>query len=385
MISLTLWLFLWSCFFVLAPSSLNINHSRSLVNLTLKTPNLFNNNSEIFMKQRKMKINRTKSAINYPYFDINSYRSSWIFVDKRTLRVRFRLYESLLHSIVSTHFLVRHTRTNQVRIYDEQNEIINSTLTLYLHNIKHGRHTVCLLLYTSKLMKNPKHIFCQDIIFNFHKYGHQDIDSDEYGNTFFFLLTQYAIVLGILCILQLVHAARKRRFLKTVYDKANALLNFMTENHHHLQENKSTIDLNNQTHSLEYLIYNLNRHALYNLDELQMQPTNENNVKIINNSSITDQRRKGNQKHLKLPNRLNEHVIIPLLEHRRRTIATTINNNFHLNDEDFYENYLDIPSNEEQSTSFQSLSHILEANKPWMTRLTDNGNMEHSILTSKPL
>ncbi|CAF3386064.1 unnamed protein product [Rotaria sp. Silwood1] len=319
MLSMTIWFFLWSCFFVLAPPPLNINHSRSLGNLTLEIPKLLNNNSEILIKQRKMKIDRTKSTNNYHHFDINSYRSSWTFIDKRTIRVRFRLYESLLYSIVSTRFLVRHTRTNHVRIYDEQNEIINSTLTLYLHNMKHGRHT--------------------DIIFNFHKY---------------------------------VHAARKRRFLRTVYDKANALLNYMTENHHHLQKNKSTTDLNNERHALEYLIYNLNRHALCNLDEMQAQPANENNVNIINHSSITNRRRAESEKYLKLPNRLNEHPQMPLLEHRRRTIATTRNHNFDLNDDDFEENDVDIPSNEEQSTSVQSLSHILEANKPWMTKLTEN-------------
>ncbi|CAF0784539.1 unnamed protein product [Rotaria sordida] len=379
MISLTIWVFLWSCFFVLAPPSLNIHYSRSLENLTLKTSNLINNNSEILMKQQKMAMNRTKNTINYHYFDINSYRSSWTFVDKNTIRVRFRLYELLLYSIVSTRFLVRHARTNHIRTYDEQNKIINSTLTLYLHNLKHGRHTVCLLLYTSKLMRNPKHIFCQDIIFNFHKYGHHDIDSEEYRNTFFFLLTQYAIVLGILCILQLVHAARKRRFLRTVYDKANALVNFMTEN-------RSTTDTNNQPHSLEYLIYKLNPHVLYNFDKMYMQPTNENNVNTINDSSITDRRIIGNQKHLKLPNRLNEHSKMPLLDHSRSAaMPTTRNVHFNLNDDDSDENDLGVSSHEEQSISFRSVSHILERNKPWMTRLTDDGTIKHSILTSKPL
>ena len=68
----------------------------------------------------------------------------------------------------------------------------------------------------------------------------------------------------MLCTLQLTHVIRKRRLLRTVYDKANALRNYMME--HHLHGNKPSPDLNNRTHALEYLIYNLNRNSLYNFD-----------------------------------------------------------------------------------------------------------------------
>ncbi len=343
MISLALWFCLWSSSFVLAPPLLNSTHRRYLDNITPIT-----SNSSI--KQRK-------TINNHPQFDINSYRSSWKFVDKNTIRVRFHLHESLLFSIVSTRFLVHHIHTGLIQIYNEPHEIINSTLTLYLHKIKHGRHTVCLLIYRSKLMKTPKHIFCQDIIFNFHKYGHHDMDSDEYRNTFFFLLTQYAIVLGILCILQLVHATRKRRFLRTMCDKANSLRNLMMEYHQRSQENKSTTDLNRRTPALEHLIHSLDlKNALYNFDQMYMYTTNEED-----DLPISDHRRI----------RYEKHSTTSLLGHHP-SISTITNE-----DLDF-----DTQSYEEQSIRLKS---SLETNKPWMTRLTDNGSIKHAILSTAPL
>jgi len=385
MISLIIWFYLWSNFFVLAPPLLNIKHNLSLENLNFMNSHLSNTSSKILIKQRKTKPNRTTTEINLHQFDVNSYRSSWKFVDKHTIRVRFRLHESLLHSIISTRFVVRHQHSGHIETYDKPHEIINSTLTLYLHNLKHGRHIVCLLLYRSKLMLNPKYVFCQDIIFNFQKYGHHDTDADEHGNTFVFLLTQYSIVLGILCILQLIHTVRKRRFLRAVYDKANALRNLMTEHHHHSQENKSTIHLNPQTHALEYLIYNLNRNAIYNLDQIYMQKPNEDNVNLINSSlRPVAHHRTGYEKHLKIPNRLSKHSITPLLG-RHRSLVTTNNNSLDLDEDIFDESDYDTGSYEERSVSFKSLSHILEENKPWMTRFTDNGSIQHSILSSAPL
>ncbi|CAF3790465.1 unnamed protein product [Rotaria socialis] len=384
MISLTIWLLLWSIFVVLAPPSLNIHSSRSHRNLTLLSSNLSIDNSVILMKQHKMKTDRNRTQINSHYFNAESYRSSWTFVDKNTIRVHFQLSESLLESIVSTRFLVRHTRTNQIRTFDEHSEIINSTLTLYLHNIKHGRHTVCLLLYTSKFMENPNHIFCQDVIFNFQKYGHHDIDSDEYGNTFVFLLTQYGIVVGMLCILQLVHAARKRRFLRRVYEKVSAIRNYMLENHHRLTENKPTTDLTTQSSTLESLIYNLSRSALYNYDELHMQPTMENNANIINQSPVTNRHRTGNNKNLKLPYILEEHSIKPSFEQQRSMAPTVnINDDLDFDDDMLDENEFDTSAYEEQLLSFQSVSHILEENKPWVTKIADDGTIQHSILNSK--
>jgi hypothetical protein len=369
MISLAIWLCLWLSFFVFAPpppSSLNIDQRRSLENLTHITSHLLNTNSAMLIKRRKTKLNRTSTAINHHNFDINSYRSSWKFVDKNTVRIRFRLYESLLSSIKSTHFLVRHTHTGNIRTYNEPHEIMNSTLTLYLHHLKHGRHTVCLLLYASKLITNPKHIFCQDIIFNFHKYGHHDIDSEEYKNTFFFLLTQYAIVCGLLLILQLVHAARKRRFLGTVYAKANALRHTMMDYHHRGHDHKSTPDLTNRTHALEYLIYNLNRKALYDFDQMYIPTINEDDVNLIIDSPISTHQRTIYKKYLKLPN---------------RTTRTTTNDSYELGED----NHFDTRSFEDQSLSYKSVSHILEANKPWITRLTDNGSVVQSLLSSESL
>lgn len=278
MISLTIWIFLWSSVFVVAPPSLDINHRQSL---KVFSTHLSNTTAKMFMKRRKIKVNRTKTIIKQSDFDINSYRSSWKFIDKEIVAVRFRLSETLVHSIISTRFFVRHIHTGHIETFNEPNAIINSTLILYLHNLKHGRHAVCLLIYTSKQTKNPKYIFCQEIIFNYHKYGHHDMDSDEQRNTFFFLLTQYAIVIGMLCTLQLSHVIRKRRLLRTVYDKANALRNFMME--HHTHGNKPSPDLNNRTHALEYLIYNLNRNSLYNFDANNSPISIPNKKKIIKN------------------------------------------------------------------------------------------------------
>lgn len=184
--SLTIWLCLSSSFIVVIlapPSPLKINQTRSLE----KIANRSNLNAKTFVEHRKPTTNKT---INLHLFDINTYRSSWKFVDKNTVRVRFRLHEVLISLITDSRFIVRHIHTDQIQMYEKPHEIINSTFTLYLHNIKHGRHTVCLLLYTLKFVRTPKYTFCQDIIFNFQKYGHHDADSDEYGNTFFFLLTQ---------------------------------------------------------------------------------------------------------------------------------------------------------------------------------------------------
>lgn len=382
MISLTMWCFFWSTFLVRAPPSLNIHYSRSHGNLTPFVPHLINNHSKLLPIQQNIKINHNRTNVNYQPFDINAYRSSWTFVDKNTVRVRFRLYESLLPSILATRFLVRHTRTNIVRTYDEQYEIINSTITLYLQNIQQGRHTVCLLLYTSKLMRNPRHIFCQDIVFNFHKYGHHDIDSDEYGNTFFFLLTQYAIVVGILIILQLVYSARKRRFLRAVYEKANSLRNFMLEHHRRLQDNKSTPDLNNHSHTLDYLIYNLNRDVLYNFDKGNLQSSEETiHTNEVNDSPLLNVSRRRHGKHLKIPSHLHQHSI---LKHRR-SIPIITAENLDLHEEILDENELEIPAYEEESVSFKSISHILETNKPWMVKLQKNGNIEHSIVSPKIL
>lgn len=362
MILLITWFCLLSNYFVIAPPMLMINHHQPVENATHVNSHLSNTNSKLLINRRDR-------------FDINSYRSSWKFIDKHTVRVRFRLYESLLNTIVATRFLVRHLHSGNVRTFDEPHEIINSTITVYLHNMKHGRHIVCLLLYRSKLMLNPRHIFCQDIIFNFQRYGHHDMDVDEAVNTFVFLLTQYSIVVGILCLLQLIHAARKRRFLKTVYDKASALRNLMTENH----TRKSTTDLNQQTHALEYLIYNLNRNALYNIDQMYLQSRNDDETDILPKSIHQE---KEYDRYLKIPKHLRKHSIIPLLNRRRSLIAAT--KNFDDDEEIFDESDFDTRSYEEQSPSYKSVSHILEENKPWMAKLTDNGNIKHSILSSEP-
>jgi len=372
MISLTIWVCLWSSFFVLAPPLLNINHSQSLENFTPITSHLSNTNSKPLIGRRKIKTNRTKIKINSHQFDIHSYRSSWKFIDKHTIRVRFRLYENLLNSIVSKRFLVHHLHSGHIQIFNQSHEIINSTLSLYLHNIKHGRHIVCLLLYRSKLTIDPKYIFCQDIVFNFHKYGTHDIDSDDHGNTFVFLLTQYSIVIGILCILQIVYSVRKRRLIRNFYEKANALRIHMMEHHHHPQENKSTTDLDNPTYALEYLIYNLNRNALSNFDERYM-PTPDTND-LVNRSKFDN--------HLKIPSRLKKQSIKPLFG-RHRSLITTNNKNSDAEEDIFDESDFDTRPYEEQSSSVKSLSHILEENKPWMAKLTDDGSIQHVVLSPK--
>lgn len=315
--------------------------------------------------------------LNLQQFDINTYRSSWKFVDKNTVRVRFRPHETLLPTVTVTRFLVRHIQTGFTQTYDGPHEFINSTFTLYLHNIKHGRHTVCLLLYTFRFVKTPKYVFCQEIIFNFHKYGHRDGDTDEYGNTFVFLLTQYSIVIGILCILQLVHAGRKRRFLQTVYEKASALRNLMVEYHHRSPENKSTTaEGNSPSNALESLIYNLNRKALYDLDRMYLAPADEpDDVILLNRPPMVSRQRSNFDTHLKLPVRLDGHAESSL--HRRSVPAASAQYRPR-----FAESDSETESDIEQSASFKSVSHILETNKPWMTRLADDGSLKHSIVPS---
>lgn len=388
MMSLIIWLHLWSSFFVLALPALNIHHSQSRGNLTLlSSSNLLNHNAEKLTIRQKTKLTRNKTISKYHQFDISTYRSSWTFIDKTTIRVRYRLYESLLLSVLSARFLVRHARTNEILTYDEPSETANHTITLYLQNLKHGRHSVCLLLYTSKLAKEPRHIFCQDIIFNFKKYGHHDSDSDETGNTFVFLLTQYAIVLAMLCILQLIYAARKRRFLRTVYDKANSLRNYMMESHHRLTENKSETELNHQPTSLEYLIYNLSRNTLDNIDEIYMKPSYDTNTNRINDSATLDPRNLRKRTHFNVPDENDQYLKVPSFESTRTSVPskaiTEESSDF---DEDvFDENEFDTSSYDERKISLQSLSHILEVNKPWITKLTNNGNIEHSVINSQPV
>ena len=373
MISLTIYICLWLNFFVLAPPSMDVNQRSSLENFTLITSYISNANfHHHHHQQQQTKNNRTITDINQQQFDISSYRSSWKFVDKNTIRVRFRLYESLLQSIKAQRFFVRHLQSNKIETYDEQNEIINSTLTLYLHDLKHGRHIVCLLLYRFKRMISPRYVFCQDIVFNFHKYGNHDIDSDDHGNTFVFLLTQYSIVLGFLCILQLVHAGRKRRFLRTVYEKANALRNLMSEYHHRSQETKSTRDINPQTHALEYLIYNLNRNVLDKSGQIYRGQTNIEEE----DSPLSNRQKSEYEKYLQIPRRLSRRSIAPLLEHDR--LLAKIDSDEEIFDESDFETQ----SYEEQSLSYKSVSHILEESKPWMVKLTDSGSIQHAILSS---
>jgi hypothetical protein len=51
-------------------------------------------------------------------------------------------------------------------------------------------------------------------------------------------------------------------------------------------------------------------------------------------------------------------------------------------DEDMFdESDFDTRSYEEQSISYRSVSHILEENKPWMVKLTDNGTIQHAIVS----
>jgi len=371
MISLTIWICLWSIVFVLAPPLLTVNHDQSLQNFAMTTSGLLKTNSKTLIKRRKIKANHTTTAIKSYNFDINSYRSSWGFIDKHTIRVRFRLDQFLINSIVSTRFLVRHLHTGQIQTYDEPHEIVNSTLSLYLHTMKHGRHMVCLLLYRSKLKKNPRHVLCQDIVFNFHRYGHLDMDSDEHGNTFFFLLTQYSIVLGMLCVLQIVHTIRKRRFLQAISQKAHDLTKLMAEYHHH----KPTTDPNQESHALEYLIYNLNRNALGNIDQMYLSTPNEDEM---NNLPESVRPRIALEKHLKIPTRLSRHSIKPLVGGRRR--LTSISNNLDEDESDFYTR-----SHDEQSVSFKCASHILEENKPWVAKLADNGNIEHAVISPEYL
>lgn len=329
-------------------------------------------------------------------FDFSTYRSSWKFIDKNTIRVRFHLNPVFLHSVVSSRFLIRHLQSGQIRRYDESHEMINSTLTIYIHHLKHGRHMVCLLVYTSKYTANPRHIFCQDINNNFHKYGHTDMDSDDYRNTFFFLLTQYAIVCAILCVLQFAHVVRKQRILRTLYDKANALRQAMFDYHHQhrsqeTNHNKSSPDLTTSTRAIECLIYNLDRRALYNFDQMYMRSSNVDDVSLINHSSDENQeknirRRSRNASYCSLGNTK------PLLQSQR---SITKQDAIESEDEDpededtnmvvFRTDNLDTRSHEDQSMSYKSISHILDGNKPWMVKMNDDGTIQHTVIHEEPL
>ena len=364
---------------VFAPPAPKFHRTRSLENLSRTASLSLLRIRHSTIAQPVNQTLPTPTDAHYPHhdghFDINAYRSSWKFIDKTTLRVRFRLHESLVRSIQSSRFLVRHIQTGHVRTYDEPHEIINATFTLYLHDIKHGRHTVCLLLDTSKPLSNPKHIFCQDIVFNFHKYGHHDLDADDYRNTFIFLLTQYAIVSGILFILQLVHAARKRRLVETLYDKANALRHTRNEHHHRPGHDSKSASLEkvNRTGALNYLIYNLNRSQLYTTDDNEMH--------LINDPSEVNHGKVVYEKQLRLPNRYTN-ASAPLLA-SQQSMETNENLDFdpdtlhiaYFDDSDF-----DTRSYEEQSLSFKSVSHILEASKPWLAKIADDGSVKHSLL-----
>jgi hypothetical protein len=226
-------------------------------------------------------------------------------------------------------------------------------------------------------MLNPRHVFCQDIIYNFQKYGHHDMDVDEHRNTFFFLLTQYSIVVGILCVFQVVHATRKRRFLRAVYDKANALKHQMIEHYHHTNENKlSTTNINPHTNALEYLMFNLNRNALYNIDQLYGQTTNDDED-LIGNSAISNHPQRQYGQYLNIPDQFRKDSMVTSFEHPRLLATAEF-------DEDIFdESDFDTRSYEEQSISYRSLSHILEENKPWMAKLTDNGTIQHTIVSSE--
>ena len=370
---------------VLAPPSLYINYNRSQENVAMFTPPPLTSHSNMASRPPPAAtMNRTQAAINHPPFDLTSYRSSWKFVDKNTIRVRFRLLEHFLRGIHSIRFVTRHIHTGYTRTYDQAHETINSTFTVYLHNLKHGRHTVCLLLYSSKSMKNPRHIFCLDVIYNFHKYRYHDADSDDHKDTVFFLLTQYAIVCGILCILQIVHTTRKRRILRAFYDKANALRHAMMEHHQRPQEPTCTADLAHRKHAIDYLIYNLDREALYNFDQVYMHAPNMENASVSTDSPDIAPKKRAQKNYLKLPSRTIENTT-PLLDSCRRTAKhfDTIESDDEIATVPFFdESDCDTRSYEDHSISYKSLSHILEGSKPWMTRLADDGSVKHSLLSS---
>ena len=369
---------------VLAPPSLYINHKQSPESVTLFTPLLLNLDSSVAPRPPTTTTNGTKTAITPPPFDLNAYGTSWKFVDKNTIRVRFRLLERFLRGVHSVRFVTRHIHTGLMRTYDQPHERINSTFTLYLHNLKHGRHTVCLLLYSSKSMSNPRHIFCLDVIYNFHKYRHHDAESDDHKDTFFFLLTQYAIVCGIICILQIVHAARKRQALGALYEKANALRQAIMEHHQRPQGPKGPADLARPTHALDFLIYNLDRNALCNFDRAYTQTPTVESTSITTDSPEVTLKQRTKKNYLKPPSRSIENST-PLLNARRP--ATKNEENTESEDEIatvpiFDESDFDTRSYEDQAISYKSVSHILEDSKPWMTRLTDNGSVKHSLLSS---
>ena len=369
---------------VLAPPSLYINYNRSQENVAMVTPPPLTSHSNMASRPPAVAMNRTQPVINHSHFDLNSYRSSWKFVDKKTIRVRFRLVEHFLRGVHSIHFVTRHIHTGYTRTYDQAHENINLTFTVYLHNLKHGRHTVCLLLYSLKSMRNPQHIFCLDVIYNFHKYRYHDADSDDHKDTVFFLLTQYTIVCGILCILQIVHTTRKRRILRAFYEKANALRHAMMEHHHRPHEPKCTADLAHPKHAIDYLIYNLDREALYNFDRAYMHATNVENASVSTDSPDMAPKKRAKKTYLKLPSRTIENTT-PLLD-SRRSVAKHFDT-IESDDEiatvpSFDESGCDTRSYEDRSISFKSLSHILEGSKPWMTKLADDGSVKHSLLSS---
>jgi hypothetical protein len=354
-----IWMCLVSAVLIHAPPLVIVDRQQSSTDLTLFQSQTTTRISNISTDDIILTTHRT----DHRRFDVNSYRSSWKFVDKQTIRVRFHFEHSFLHSMQSVRFIVRHIQTGHTLTYDNAHERFNSTLTLYVQNIKYGRHTVCLLIYTLKSMITPRHVFCQDIINNFHKYGHHDVNADEHRNTFLFLLTQYAIVCGMLCLLQLIHAGRKRRFIRILYEKAHGLRQTMMDYHHRSQETKSTIDFNSRTRGIEYLIYNFDRNALNN--------------DLLTSDEHIDVRRTYSK--LSRPS-----MEIPmLLIDRHQSIS---NNDEQLSQFDTIdEQSLPVRTRDEPSMSLKSVSHILDDSKPWLTRLTDDGNTEQALVASECL
>ncbi|CAF1008735.1 unnamed protein product [Didymodactylos carnosus] len=349
------------------------------------------------------------------------YESSWQFIDKHTVRVTFQLFGSLYPT--SSAYMKYTARYNRTKLRElsirpfESGE--NNTNIIYLEDVEHGKHSVCLLIYESRSVNNtgkrlvpdPKNIFCQDIYFNYHKYSHPEQRDIDTKHSFSVIVFQYAIVCGILCFLHIVHSIRKRRIFKIMrqmlFPKANLLRDVMSSNsfetntssnmkmfHPALNntqiieedEEQSLIGVKNNMIPLkrvtDLLIYDLNKTALLLSESLGVlldsndQDTNTTSTILNTDPPARKHLTPAYATHLSLPSRRSSCSHSSPFSRRsvqhddHQSVTFDIGGTSGNEDENNFDFDENIVPDEEQTPSFQSMVHILEASKPWSTRVS---------------
>ncbi|CAF0947395.1 unnamed protein product [Didymodactylos carnosus] len=407
-------------------------------NLQLKN-SLLQKITQVSNMTRLKKKKRTTTSASFtmttvshdPIYEHAYYKSSWGFLNKHTVRVTFQLFGSLQpKSSDYMKYIARHIHSGTLREYSIQpyKSNKNNTNTIHLQDIEHGKHSICLLIYASRslnsvdkqLAKEPKNIFCQDIYFNYHRYGHLEHTGAGDANAVFFMITQYAIVSVILFILQIAYSIQKYRKLKTMHHHIfpklkHAISSESFETHkkgmlrmfqailthkqpiiqrgvrdydtgkHQLRQ-QIVKDVGNKTMPSKRVrdisVYDASKTTLLPNKRLYVVPDTKDPsskttwTKMNINSSSEKHYTPAYKTHLLLPSPYSSYSNSSSLSQQPyehdddddNAVTFEVGDTSGIEDENGF--HSNIVSYDEQTPSFQSMAHILDASKPWSPRLS---------------